>query len=96
MKTIILFLGLAALAPFTADAGDFPLCFYGISGPQELSVLKRDGFNCFATYVQDPERLAGLAAEAKKLDLKMVAYPDRVIDSSYAKAAKSLRTSGSS
>ena len=89
MKTIILFLGLAALAPFTAAAGDFPICFYGISGPQELSVLKRDGFNCFATYVQDPGRLAGLAGEAKKLDLKMVAYPDRVIDSSYAKAAKS-------
>ena len=82
-------MGLAVIAPFTADAKDFPLCFYGISGPQELSVLKRDGFNCFATYVQDPERLAGLAAEAKKLDLKMVAYPDRVIDSSYAKAAKS-------
>ena len=88
MKTIILFLGLAALVPFTADAGDFPLCFYGIGGPQELAVLKQGGFNCFATYVQDPERLAGLAAEAKKLDLKMVAYPDRVIDSAYAKEAK--------
>ncbi len=88
MKTTILFLGLAALSPFTAAAGDFPLCFYGISGPVELSVLKQGGFNCFATYVQDPERLAALAAEAKKLDLKMVAYPDRVIDSAYAKEAK--------
>lgn len=86
---MILFLGLAALAPSTAAAGDFPLCFYGIGGPQELAVLKQGGFNCFATYVQDPERLAGLAAEAKKLDLKMVAYPDRVIGSSYAKEAKS-------
>src|SRR3989338_4548398 len=88
MKKILLFLGLVALAPFTAAAGDFPLCFYGIGGPQELAVLKQGGFNCFATYVQDPERLAGLAAEAKKLDLKMVAYPDRVIDSDYAKEAK--------
>lgn len=89
MKTIILFFCLAALSPFSAAAGDFPLCFYGISGPQELSVVKKAGFNCFATYVQDPERLAAMAAESKKLDLKMVAYPDRVIDSSYAKEAKS-------
>ncbi|MDD5208187.1 MAG: hypothetical protein PHV36_02255 [Elusimicrobiales bacterium] len=88
MKTIVLFLGLAALSPFAAAAGDFPLGFYGITGPKELGVLKEAGFNCFHTYTQDPERLAALAAEAKKLDLKMVAYPDRVIDSSYTKEAK--------
>ena len=83
----MLFLSLAALSTFAA-AGDFPLGFYGIGGPLELSALKQAGFNCFATYVQDPERLAALAAESKKLGLKMVAYPDRVIDSPYAKEAK--------
>lgn len=88
MKTFILLFSLAALTPVAAAAGDFPLCFYGISGPQELAVLKQAGFNCFQTYVQDPQRLAGLAAEAEKLDLKMVAAPDKVIDSDFAKAAK--------
>jgi len=88
MKTLTLFFSLfTALAAFSA-AGDFPLCFYGINGPQELAVLKQGGFDCFQTYVQDPARLAALAAEAKKLDLKMLAYPDKVIDSPYAKEAK--------
>ncbi|MDO8804790.1 MAG: hypothetical protein Q7R35_10170 [Elusimicrobiota bacterium] len=87
MKILILLFGLAAFPPFAA-AGDFPLCFYGIGGPQELAALKQAGFNCFQTYVQDPQRLAGLAAGAKKLDLKMVAAPDKVIDSAYAKEAK--------
>ena len=88
MKTLTLSFCLAALSPLLAAAGDFPLGFYGIGGPQELSVLKQAGFNCFHTYAQDPERLAALAAEAKKLGLKMVAAPDRVIDSPYAKEAK--------
>jgi len=88
MKIFTLLLSLAALSPVAAAAGDFPLCFYGISGPQELAVLKQAGFNCFQTYVQDPQRLADLAAGAKKLDLKMVAAPDKVIDSAFAKEAK--------
>ncbi|MBI4351639.1 MAG: hypothetical protein HY550_09385, partial [Elusimicrobia bacterium] len=88
MKTIILLFGLAALPPFSAAAGDFPLCFYGITDPQQLSALKEAGFNCFQTYTQDPQRLSGLAAEAKKLGLKMVAFPDRVVDSAQAKEAK--------
>lgn len=89
MKITILAIGLAIFSPLTAAAGDFPLCFYGISGPVELPLIKEAGFNCFQTYSNDPERLASLAAEAGKLDLKMVASPERVIDSSYAIAAKS-------
>jgi hypothetical protein len=88
MKTLILFFGLGVLSPLAAAAGEFPLAFYGINGPQELAVLKQGGFNSFQTYVQDPVRLAALAAEAKKLGLKMVAFPDKVIDSSYNKEAK--------
>jgi len=87
MKTLLLVFGLVAL-PVLAGAGDFPLCFYGISGPQELAALKQAGFNCFQTYQHDPQRLAGLAAEAEKLDLLMVAAPDKVIDSTYTEAAK--------
>ncbi|MDA8131858.1 MAG: hypothetical protein M0011_10190 [Elusimicrobia bacterium] len=86
MKILRLLLLLAFSAP--ASAGDFPVCFYGISSPAELGRLKEAGFNCFQTYAQDPARLAGLAAEAKRLKLKMVAYPDLVIGSSYEKEAR--------
>lgn len=86
MKTLLfLFIAFCALP---AAAADFPIGFYGITRPAELAILKEAGFNTFHTYIQDPERLTGLAAEARKLDLKMVAYPDRVIGSSHEKAAK--------
>jgi hypothetical protein len=74
--------------PLVAAAGDFPLGFYGITAPQELAALRKAGFDTFHTYSHDPERLAALAAEAKKLKMKMVAYPDRVIGSAYEGAAR--------
>ncbi len=77
----------AGRAPASAGGG-FPLCMYGIGAARDLAVIKEAGFNCFHTYSQDPETLAKLAAEAKKLKLMMTAYPDRVIDSPYSKAAK--------
>jgi len=86
MKTIIILLILAC--PLMAAAGDFPLGFYGIGAPRELAALKKAGFDTFHTYNQDPARLAALAAEAKKLKMKMVAYPDRVIGSPHEGAAK--------
>lgn len=67
---------------------NLPVCMYGIGKPAELQVLKRAGFNCFQTYEQAPELLAALAAEAGKLNLKMAAYPDKVIGSAYDKEAK--------
>jgi len=88
MKKIFLFTGLLAGLCGLARAAEFPLGFYGISAPAELAELKKAGFNSFHTYVQDPARLAPLAAEAKKQGLKMVAYPDRVIGSSYEGAAR--------
>ena len=66
-----------------------PLCLYDINKPQELQILKKAGFNCFETGQQAPEKLAELAAEAGKLGMKMVAYPDKVIGSAYDKEAKS-------
>lgn len=86
MKILHLPLLLALAAPVRAR--EFPVCFYGINAPAELAGLKAAGYNCFQTYTQDPARLAGLAAEAKRRGLKMVAYPDRVIGSSYEKEAR--------
>jgi hypothetical protein len=78
----------AGRIPAGAWDGGFPLCMYGIGATRDLAVIKEAGFNCFQTYSQDPEVLAELAAEAKKLKLKMTASPVRVIDSLYNEAAK--------
>lgn len=89
MRGALFLLSLYALtAPSPLAAGvDFPVCMYGITGPEELPVIERAGFNCFQTYVREPARLAGLAAGAAKLGLRMVAPPDEVIGSAYGKRA---------
>jgi len=88
MKKILLTFSLLACGGALARAADFPLGFYGIVAPAELAALKKAGFDSFQTYVQDPERLAALAAEAKKQGLKMVAFPDRVVGSAFEKEAR--------
>ncbi len=80
---------MAGAAPTRAAAGEFPLCMYGITGPQDLEPVKKAGFNCFQTYAQEPEQLAELAREAGERGLKMLAAPDKVIGSAYGEAAKS-------
>ncbi|HNW44964.1 MAG TPA: hypothetical protein PKI19_10700 [Elusimicrobiales bacterium] len=88
MKLFSLFLFLcAAAAP--ALAGEFPLCMYGVAGPEDLAALKKAGFNCFQSYDKNPAKLAALAGAAAALDMQMVAAPDEVIASTYAAAAKS-------
>ena len=89
MKTKLVLAACFALAAGSAAAGDFPLCMYGVSAKRDLAAIKEAGFNCFLAYTQEPAALAELAAEAKKLKLKMAAYPDRVIDSPYSEKAKS-------
>ncbi|MEI7529983.1 MAG: hypothetical protein WCK76_13690 [Elusimicrobiota bacterium] len=87
MKTalvMLLFLNFGA----PAGAGQFPLCMYGINAPAELAAIKKAGFNCFQTYAQEPGKLAALAAGAARLELKMLAAPDKVIVSTYAAAAR--------
>lgn len=87
-KTFLLVSLLAAGLAGAISAADFPLGFYGVGAPAELAALKAAGFDTFHTYAQDPARLAALAAEARKLGLKMVAYPDRVLGSPFEKEAR--------
>jgi len=88
MKTPTIFALLLAAALLPAAAEDFPLCMYGIAGPEDLAVIKKAGFNCFQTYERGPEKLAALAAQAAALQLKMLAHPDKVIGSAYDAEAK--------
>lgn len=88
MKTTLLILSFLLFAAPLRAGESLPVGMYGIGAPPELAVLKRAGFNCFQTYERAPERLAALAAEAGKLGLKMVAFPDMVIGSAYDKAAR--------
>ncbi len=87
---IVLAAGLIAFGSSSAGAaeGGFPLCMYGAKAIKDLAVIKEAGFNCFQTYTKDPAVLAGLAAEADRLKLRMLAYPDGVIGSSYSVRAK--------
>lgn len=88
---LVLAAGLIACAhpPAGATGSDFPLCMYGAKSTKDLAIIKAAGFNCFQTYIQDPPALAELAAEAGRLDIKMLALPDRVINSSFSIQAKS-------
>ncbi|HPO44268.1 MAG TPA: hypothetical protein PK875_00600 [Spirochaetota bacterium] len=85
-----LYLVCAALAALTppAAAGGFPVCFYGVSEPASLAVLRNSGFNCFQTYLDEPEKLAGLAEAARGLDMRMVAPPYKVMESVHADRAR--------
>lgn len=87
-KMLLITAALAAFIPPAALAGDFPVCFYGVGEPASLAVLQKSGFNCFQTYTDDPARLAGLAEAARGLDMRMVAPPYKVMESSYADKAK--------
>ena len=66
----------------------FPLCIYGVDNPTDVPLIKKAGFNCFQTYQQDPEKLVALAQAAQKQNMQVVFYPNRVMGSSYEKAAQ--------
>jgi hypothetical protein len=88
-KTLLITAALAALTfPPAASAGKFPVCFYGVNEPASLAVLKNSGFNCFQTYLDDPDKLAGLAEAARGLGMRMVAPPYKVMESAHAEKAR--------
>ncbi|MEA5000727.1 MAG: hypothetical protein VB017_02435 [Endomicrobiaceae bacterium] len=66
---------------------DFPVGIYGVENTADVAVIKKAGFNSIQTYKQDPEFINNLAAEAKKFDVKLLAYPYKIIDSTYKKDA---------
>jgi len=87
MKTkIFLFLFLIFTLP--AMAKTFPLCMYGVNNPEDISLLKKAGFNCLQTYDRTPAKLSALAKEADKQNMKVVFYPNEVATSDYKEEAQ--------
>ena len=79
---------LFAVLTMPLGAADFVWCMYGVNNPADLKTVKKAGFNCIQTYRHEPEILAALAQEAQKQGLQVVFYPNKVIGSSYEKAAQ--------
>ena len=72
-----------------AQAADFPLCLYEVNEAKYIKTVKGAGFNCIQTYTQNPGKIKALASEAKKRGLKIVVYPDKIINSPYLEEARS-------
>ncbi len=70
------------------SAREFPLCLYGVSNPDDLNTIKKAGFSCIQSYVQDPQILEKLAHKAQQLGLKVVFYPNKVVGTLYEQKAQ--------
>lgn len=69
-------------------AKEFPLCLYGVDNPADLKLIKRAGFSCIQSYRQEPQALDALAKTAKKFDLKVVFYPNQILNTDYQSQAQ--------
>jgi len=61
----------------------FPLGIYGVTEPEEVAVVKAAGFNTVQTYSGNPEVIAALAKACRQQNMKLLAYPDKIVPSKY-------------
>ena len=88
MLKIILTISFIASAVLLQAAG-FPLCLYEVNEAKYIKTVKKAGFNWIQTYTQNPEKIKDLALEAQKRGVKIVVYPDKIINSPYLEEARS-------
>lgn len=88
MLKIILTISFIVSAAVIQAAG-FPLCLYEVNEAKYIKTVKKAGFNCIQTYTQNPEKIKDLALEAQKRGVKIVVYPDKIINSPYLEEARS-------
>ncbi len=86
LRKAVLFSILFITLPLVAK--EFPLCLYSVNKPNDLKLLSKAGFSCIQTYQTDPQKLEALALEAKRLDLKVVFYPNKVRNTPYEQKAQ--------
>ncbi len=85
LRNFGILLGLLVSVPVCG--AEFPLCIYSVNNPADLKTIKKAGFACVQSYQHEPEKLAPLARQARKLKMKVVFYPNKVIGSTYEKEA---------
>ncbi|MCR4662401.1 MAG: hypothetical protein K5622_00755 [Endomicrobiaceae bacterium] len=69
---------------------EFTLGLYGVKNPEDITKVKEAGFNCIHTYNKNPENIKALADEAAKNEIKLLVYPNKIIeDNKYKTDAKS-------
>ncbi|MDD6172801.1 MAG: hypothetical protein PUB86_00760 [Elusimicrobia bacterium] len=66
-----------------AQAASYPLCMYGVNDAKYIKTIKKAGFNCVQTYSKDLDFLKTLAQEAKNHNVKIVIFPDTVIENDF-------------
>ncbi len=86
LRNLIILLCLLVSPPLLG--AEFPLCLYGVNNPKDLKLIQEAGFSCIQTYQKDPDKLEALAKEAKKLGLKAVFYPNKILDTPYEQKAQ--------
>lgn len=86
LRKVVLFSILFLALPLVAK--EFPLCLYSVNKPNDLKLLSKAGVSCIQTYQTDPKKLEALALEAKKLDLKVVFYPNKIRNTPYEQKAQ--------
>lgn len=84
-KTVVLFFIMFCFCCVGEIFADFTIGLYSIGHPEDVQIIKEAGFNTFQTYNKDPKIIFELAKEAKKQNMIMLAYPDRVFESQYKK-----------
>lgn len=62
----------------------FPLGIYGVNDPAHLVRLHEAGFDSIHTYSRDLKLLENLAREAKRQGMRMVIFPDALLNGSLA------------
>ena len=82
-KKIILFFVFVNLFFAYDILADFTIGVYCVGKPEDISYIKEAGFNTIQTYNKNPNTIYELAKEAKKQDIKLLAYPDKIIGSSF-------------
>lgn len=76
-----LFLQLLIIISFPVFSfAEFTIGLYGIKTSTDIINAKEAGFNCVQTYEKDPKVIKVLADEIAKNEMKMLAYPDKIIE----------------
>ena len=75
---------------YSFSFAEFTIGLYGVKSAKDIISAKEAGFNCVQTYNKNPEKIKELVDEAEKNEIKLVIYPNKIIENvKYKEEAKS-------